>query len=81
MFSHNGRLVGSGNYGLCACDKCPENWCAGRGPAAFEVTRDGCTMNVCSRCTLLGDAITLLIRKDEDLTPYLAWDPFQALVL
>lgn len=46
------------------------------GPAAYEVTRDGKVMRVCTRCDLLEDAPTkrLLVTRNDDAQAYYDWD-------
>lgn len=56
-------------HGKCQCDG--PTCCGGNGPAAFEVTRYGKRMRVCTRCDLSSDQDkTLLVQKDEPMEIY-----------
>ena len=67
-------------HGYCECNG--PMCCHGMGPAAFEVTRDGRRMRVCTRCDLKGDANKVsLIRKKDNANIYLDFDPLGAMCL
>jgi hypothetical protein len=65
-----------GPYGACQCVKdCDLSWCGGRGPASWSVTREGKTLQVCSRCRLSGDTNKrLLVKKTDALSLFESWD-------
>lgn len=51
-------------YGRCACDG--SMCCGGRGPAVYQVVRNGKTIRLCTKCDLSSDSDkTLLVRKTD----------------
>lgn len=66
--------------GRCECDG--PTCCHGRGPAAFEVTRDGKRMKVCTRCDLTSDGDKkLLVTRDMPAKLFFDFDPLGALCI
>lgn len=71
-------------HGACECaDGMPGGCCMGRGPAAFEVLRDGKKMRVCTRCDFSSDEPTrkLLVRGTDPMSIYSDFDGLGALCL
>jgi len=62
-------------HGKCECAPCRAGWCGGRGPAAYEVRRDGKVLRVCTKCTLFRDNYQkLLVKPGDPIEPFEAWD-------
>ncbi len=64
-------------YGVCECQDCVSgiNPCQGRGPAAFEVTRNGVRLKVCTFCDIRSDQDKrLLVKPTDDLGIFQAYD-------
>lgn len=54
-------------YGRCQCG--PEYGCmacGGTGPAAYEATRDGKRLRLCTRCDLTSDTDKVLLIQETD---------------
>ena len=67
-------------YGLCECDGV--GCCGGFGPVAFEVTRDGKKMKVCTRCDLLTDSSKkLLVKKSDNAEIWMKFDPLGGFII
>ncbi len=64
-------------HGVCECNGA--TCCGGRGPAAYEVTRDGRRMKVCTLCDLWSDINKkLLVTSDEKTKVYFDFDAMGA---
>lgn len=72
-------------YGKCECGpeyNCKVHGAMGDGPAAYEITRNGKRLKVCTRCDLGSDENkTLLIRLQDDAAPFIEWDALGAMCL
>lgn len=69
-------------YGRCECrDGAGSGCCRGEGPAAYEATRGGRTLRLCTRCDLSTDTTICLVRKEDDMALFLNFDPLGALCL
>lgn len=74
------KIDGSHPCGYCECDTCAV--CAGFGPAAFEVKRDGKLMRLCTKCDLSGDAEKRILLDDgTPVAPFWDWDALGAMCL
>ena len=72
-------------HGECEC-RHPSCSCGGGrkpGPAAFEVTREGKPIKVCTRCDLSGDrpSRVLLVQERDEMGPYIDWDALGAMCI
>jgi hypothetical protein len=52
-------------YAMCECPSPSFQCCGGRGPAAYEATRDGKRLKLCTRCDLSGDQDKRLIVTEQ----------------
>lgn len=71
----------SNPFGTCECRsrcQCSEE----PGPAAYSIVRQGVSLRVCTRCTLLGDEKkTPLPSSNDDCVLFFEYDPLGATVL
>lgn len=68
-------------YGVCECNTCiiGLGGCGGLGPAAFEVTRKGKRIRLCTRCDFSDDKDkTLLVTEKDGAKLWLDFDPLGA---
>ena len=71
-------------YGACECASGMAGMCCkGRGPAAFEVIRNGKTVKLCTRCNLTSDTATRrqLVTHEDDPSVFFKFDPLGAFCL
>lgn len=70
-------------YGKCDCSTgiVSLGCCGGNGPAAFEVTRNGKRLKVCTRCDLSTDQAKICLVKQGDNLDVFSSDPLGALCL
>lgn len=63
-------------YGFCECPNASGMCCGGMGPAAYEVTREGKQLKLCTRCDLTADRPTrrLLLTKEDSADIFLTFD-------
>lgn len=69
-------------YQMCECPQANYSCCGGRGPAVFEVERDGKKLKLCTRCDLSSDKNRkLIIDEKYDANTLIDFDPIGAFVV
>lgn len=68
-------------YLMCECPHASHECCGGRGPAVFEVTRDGKKLKLCTRCDFSSDKKRLIVDGEYPLKTLVDFDPLGAFVV